>query len=411
MNAISFQPETLRKDFPILQQEIHKGRPLVYFDNAATTQRPTSVIRAITDCYENHYSNVHRGIHALSERSTSKYEQAREAFARFVGARKPHEVIFTTGTTLAINTVARSWGDANINSGDLLVVTEMEHHTNLVPWQQLAQRRGARVAFAPIDDQGQLDRAALKQLLEKQPKLVAITAVSNVLGTINPVKEIAEQVHQAGGILVVDGAQHAPHEPMDVADWDADFVVVSGHKMLGPSGIGILYGRESLLEAMPPFLGGGSMIRTVDKNGFTPGELPAKFEAGTPPIVSAIAMTAAIDYLERVGVDQIGHYEKVLAERAMSRLAEIEGLTIHGPPLENRCGIVSFTVSDVSPQDISLLIDRKGFAIRAGHHCAMPLHERLGVPASCRASFYLYNTLDEVDRFADALGEVLTKLR
>ncbi len=409
--AKTLDAERLRLDFPILQQDIHPGRRLVYLDNAATTQHPAQVIQSMVACYERTYANVHRGLHALSEQSTADYEHSREQIAQFIGADSPRQVLFTSGTTQSINCVARAWGDENVGPGDEIVLTLLEHHSNIVPWQQLAQRRQASVRFAEIHDDGRLNVDHFQSLLSPRTKLVAFAAVSNVLGTVNPTAELIRLAHDCGAIVLVDAAQHVPHEPTDLRVWDADFVCFSGHKMLGPSGLGVLYGRQSILEAMPPFLGGGNMIRQVTTQGFSAGELPAKFEAGTPPIAAAIATSAAIDYLRDVGLEAIHQHEVCLAGMAMEQLSEIDGVRILGPALEHRAGIVSFTVAGLNPQDISILLDRHGVAIRAGHHCAMPLHERLGVPSSCRASFYLYNTSADVHALSDALKIVVAKLR
>lgn len=401
----------LRKDFPILDQQIHRQKQLVYFDNGASTQRPQAVIDAMDDCYRRTYANVHRGIHWLSEQASDQYENARSTVQKFINAPHNNEVIFTAGTTMAINLVANSWGRANLGPGDEVLLTICEHHSNIVPWQQVAAETGAKVVFADVTDDGLLDLEDFKAHLGPQTKMVAFMAVSNVLGTIFPVKEIVRLAAAAGATTLVDAAQHVPHEPTDVQDWNADFVVFSGHKILGPSGIGILWGRQALLEAMPPFLGGGSMIDRVTVDGFTPGELPAKFEAGTPPIVEAIGLGAAIEYVDQVSLPAIAEHEKRLAGHLIERMKEIEGLQVLGPSLEHRSGIVSFVVDGVAPQDLSILLDQKGFAIRVGHHCAMPLHQKLGIKASCRASFYLYNTVEEVDAFADALAAVVKRLR
>lgn len=401
----------LREDFPILNQQIHRQKQLVYFDNGASTQRPQSVLDAMDDCYRRTYANVHRGIHWLSEQASDQYEHARTVVQKFINAPHNNEVIFTAGTTMAINLVANSWGRANLGPGDEILLTICEHHSNIVPWQQVAAAVGAKVVFAGITPDGRLDMDDFQSKLGPQTKIVAFMAVSNVLGTVFPVNEIVKLAAAKGAVTLVDAAQHVPHEPTDVQDWNADFVVFSGHKILGPSGIGILWGRQSLLDTMPPFLGGGSMIDQVTTDGFTPGELPAKFEAGTPPIVEAIGLGAAIEYVQKVSLGAIAAHERTLAERLMVRISQIDGLKILGPGIEHRSGIVSFVVDGVAPQDISILLDQKGFAIRVGHHCAMPLHEELGIKASCRASFYLYNTVQEVDAFAEALAGIVKRLR
>jgi cysteine desulfurase / selenocysteine lyase len=393
----------LRADFPILSTRIRDDKPLIYLDNAATTQHPRQVIQSIVDTYERSYANVHRGIHWLSDQSTDLYEEARDKVRAFINARHAREVIFTSGTTQSINLVARSWGDAFCREEDEILLSEMEHHSNLVPWQQLAQRTGCRLRHIPIDDQGHLCLDRLPELLTERTKMVAIVSVSNVLGTINPIRQIIEQAHQAGARVLVDAAQSAPHMPTDVQALDADFVALSGHKMLGPSGIGVLYGRESLLEQMPPFLGGGSMIRRVLLDRFEPADLPAKFEAGTPPIVPAIGLGTAIDYLRRVGLPNIAQHERILTRRAHAVLEQAGGVRFLGPPPAEKSGIVSFTVEGIHAHDVAQLLDRHGVAIRAGHHCTMPLHKRLGVGASNRASFYLYNTLEEVEQLGEAL--------
>jgi cysteine desulfurase/selenocysteine lyase len=406
-----FDPVAIRRDFRILDQTVHRRKPLVYLDNAASSQRPRQVLQAMNDCYEHSYANVHRGTHWLSEEASRLYEEARHRVQRFIGARWSEEVIFTSGTTAGINTVARSWGDAHIQPDDEILLTLMEHHSNIVPWQQLASRTGATIRWASITADGRLDREDFRSCLNSRTRLVALSAVSNTLGTVNPVRELVAEAHDAGALVAVDAAQHVPHAAMDVTDWDADFVTFSGHKMLGPSGIGILYGKRDLLQSMQPFLGGGSMIKTVTIDGFTPGDLPARFEAGTPAIAESVGLAAAIDYLQAIGMEPLARHEQQLAAAAQERLREIPGLRILGPAAEHTCGIVSFVVEGVSAQDISVLLDLQGVAIRAGHHCTMPLHEHLEIPASCRASFYLYNTQDEVHRFADILGEILPRLR
>ncbi len=401
----------LRAEFPILQDRDDGQPPLVYLDNAATTQRPQQVIDRITTGYQQQYANVHRGIHRLSELSTDLFEQAREAVQRFIGARHSHEIIFTPGATGGINLVARSWGDSQLGPGDEILLTEMEHHSNIVPWQQLAQRTGCRLRFAPVTAEGLLDLSGWEDCLNERTRLVAVTAVSNVLGTINPVVTLVRRAHEAGAVVVIDAAQSVPHEPTDVLAWDADFVAFSGHKMLGPSGVGVLYGREELLEAMPPFLGGGSMIHRVTLDGFTPANLPSKFEAGTPPIVPAWGLAAAIEFLDRVGLPTIRAHERLLTEQTHALLNALSGVRILGPSPDQKAGIVSFVVPGIQANDLAMALDEQGVAVRAGHHCAMPLHARLGVSASVRASFYLYNTPDDVERLGQAMDCALKLFR
>jgi cysteine desulfurase/selenocysteine lyase len=421
--AFALDVEALRRDFPILSKTVHGNVPLCYLDNAASTQRPRQVIEALVDVYENDYANVHRGIHWLSDRVTDRYEAARAKVQRFLGAAAPEEIIFVRGTTEAINLVARSWGDANCRAGDEIVLSEMEHHANLVPWQQLSERTGVVLRHIPITDDGLLDLSSLDQLLGPRTKLVAVTAVSNVLGTITPVGEIARRAHAAGALLLVDAAQAAPHLPIDVQAWNADFVAFSGHKLLGPSGIGALYGRAELLRAMPPFMGGGSMIRRVQLDRFEPADLPAKFEAGTPAIAPAIGLGAAIDYFESIGrglrpaaaagalsdlnlaLRAVHEHELRLTRQAHALLADVGGVRFLGPSPEQKGGIVSFTLEGLHAHDVAQLLDRHGVAVRAGHHCTMPLHKRLGIGASVRASFYLYNTPAEVEKLAEALSD------
>jgi cysteine desulfurase / selenocysteine lyase len=403
--------EKLRADFPILATLVHDGLPLVYFDNAATAQRPRQVIQSLVDVYEKHYANVHRGIHWLSEQSTDLYGEAREKVRAFINARQLEEVIFTYGATEGINLVAHSWGDDNVHAGDEILLTEMEHHSNLVPWQQLAARTGAVLRYLPITDYGLLDLEQLPRLLTDRTRLVAFTAMSNVLGTINPVAEIVRQAHAAGAVVLVDAAQSAGHQATDVQATGADFLAFSGHKLMGPNGVGVLYGRRELLETMRPFLGGGSMIRRVTLAGFEPADLPAKFEAGTPPIVPAIGLGVAIDYLQSVGLENIHQHERRLTAVAHEVLSSVRGVRLFGPPPEKKGGVVSFTIEGIHAHDVAQLLDRQGIAVRAGHHCAMPLHKRLGVSATSRASFYFYNTQTEVERLAPALEQVKHWLR
>jgi cysteine desulfurase / selenocysteine lyase len=404
-------PASLRQDFPILQQTVHGDRPLVFLDNAASTQRPRQVIDVLRRVYEHDYANVHRGIHTLSERSTEQYEQARAKVREFIGARSDKEIIFTSGTTAGINLVARSWGDANVKAGDEILVTTMEHHSNLVPWHQLTERTGAVLKHIPITDDGLLILDELDSLLTDRTKIVAVASVSNVLGTINPIADIARRAHAAGAVVLVDAAQSVPHLRTDVIALGADFLAFSGHKMLGPTGIGVLYGREELLDAMPPFLGGGSMINRVWPDRFTPAELPAKFEAGTPPIAPAIALGAAIDYLKLIGIEAVARHEHELVRYAYERLSEIDGISILGPPPDQRAGLVSFVLPQPHAHDVAQLLDQQGIAVRAGHHCTWPLHDRLGIPASTRASFYLYNTPAEVDLLVEVVGKIRDRFR
>jgi cysteine desulfurase/selenocysteine lyase len=397
-----------RGDFPVLTRKVHGEVPLVYLDNAATTQRPRQVIRAVVEAYEGYYANVHRGIHTLAEESTAMYEAARQKVAGLIHAPSPRQVIFTHGSTESINLVARSWGDANVRAGDRILVTQMEHHANLVPWHQLAERSGAVIRCAPITDDGRLDQEAFLRLLEERPRLVAVAAVSNVLGTINPIDWIVQRSHEAGALVLVDGAQSVPHQPTDVAALGVDFLAFSGHKMLGPTGVGVLYGKRELLEATPPFMGGGHMIDEVFETSYRPSrEIPDRFEPGTPPIVPAIGLGAAIDYLQTIGLDAVAEHESRLVKKAYDRLHAIEGLEILGPTPDCRAGILSFafTGSQPHPHDVAAELDKRGIAVRAGHHCAMPLHQRYGVPATTRASFYLYNTEDEVEALGKAVEE------
>jgi cysteine desulfurase/selenocysteine lyase len=396
----------IRNDFPILDREVKPGVPLVYLDSTATSQKPLSVINAMDEFYRKSNANIHRGIHTLAEEATANYEAARQKIANFIGAASPRQIIFTRNATESINLVAYSWGRRYLEAQDVIILTEMEHHSNLVPWQMLAEECGVRLEFISVTEDGHLDLEEYKRLLEKQPRLVAFTHMSNVLGTITPAKDIIKLAHQAGAITLVDGAQSVPHFPVNVKELDVDFLAFSGHKMCGPTGIGVLYVRKELLEAMPPFLGGGDMIRRVHLRSFTPNELPHKFEAGTPAIAEAVGLGAAVDYLNKIGMDLIAEHEKEIVTYALERLEEVSGVRVFGPPAEDKGGVISFTLVGIHPHDIAQILDEDGIAIRAGHHCAMPLHDKLNIPASARASFYLYNTLDEVDRLANSLYKV-----
>ncbi len=399
-----------RNDFPILQRTVASGAPLAFLDNAASAQRPTAVIDAISDCYRNYYANVHRGIHTLSEESTYRYERSRETVASFINASSKCEVIFAAGTTAAINTVARSWGDHNVGPGDVILLTIVEHHANIVPWHQLAERTGCKLEFIPLREDFTIDDDTVQEYLERlRPKMFAFTAASNVIGTEFPVARWTSLAHQQGCTVLVDAAQAAPHKRLDVQQLDADFVVFSGHKICGPNGIGILYGTQQQLDAMPPFLGGGAMIDRVTTSGFTPASLPEKFEAGTPPIAEAIGLEAAVNYISEVGLERIEAHEHLLCQRADAALRSIDGVRVIGPTPDKKVGIVSFHVENVHAHDVSQQLDTRGIAVRAGHHCTMPLHESLGLTATTRASFYLYNTLDEADRLIEAVKEVRQK--
>ncbi len=397
---------SIQKDFPILQVEAHPGVPLVYLDNAATSQKPVQVIEAMDVYYRGYNANVHRGIHRLSEEATEAYESARERIARFINAPDPATVIFTRNTTEAINLVAWSWGRTNLKPGDEILLTEMEHHSNIVPWQLLAEEKGVKVRYIPFLDNGILDLTNLSDLLTERTKIFAFTAMSNVFGTINPTKKLVAAARAVGAIAVVDAAQSVPHLPVDVQDLDCDFLAFSGHKMCGPTGIGILYGKRALLEEMPPFLSGGDMIRRVTFEGSSWNDLPWKFEAGTPSIAEGIGLGAAVDYLSSVGMDAIHAHEQFITDYALEALSEVQDMQFLGPPVAQRGGVVSFNLTGLHPHDISQVLDQDGIAIRAGHHCAMPLHQRLCIPASARASFYLYTRPEDIDRLVASLHRV-----
>lgn len=391
----------LRADFPLLAQREH-GHPLVYLDNAATTQKPQAVLDAIVEYYRTTNANVHRGAYDLAIRATEAYEAARLQVAAFVHAWAPEGVVFTRGTTEAINLVAGAYGRATVRAGDTVVVTAMDHHSNLVPWQILCQEKGATLRMVEITEDGRIDLSDYGRALERRPKIVAFPYVSNALGTVNPAAQLARLAHAVGAVVVVDGAQSTPHLKVDVQTLDCDFYALSGHKMLGPMGSGALVAKPELLEAMPPYHGGGEMISRVWDDHSTYNKIPHKFEAGTPNVEGAVGLGAAIAYLEGVGVERIAAHEQALAAAAIERLGQIEGVTVYGPR-DHRAGVVSFTYGDIHPHDIATILDQDGICIRAGHHCAQPLMRRLNVPATARASFYLYNGLDDVDALAGAL--------
>jgi len=398
--------EQIRKDFPILERETRPGVRVTYLDSTATSQKPVHVIEAMNDYYRHSNANIHRGVHTLAEEATSMYEGAREKIAKFINASSSREVIYTRNTTESINLVAYSWARTNLKAGDLVILTEMEHHSNLVPWHMLQAERGIELEFIPVTDVGLLDLETYKSLLSRRPKLVSFTHMSNVLGTINSAAEIIRLAHEAGAIALVDGAQSVPHLQVDVQALDADFYAFSAHKMCGPTGIGILYGKTSLLEAMPPFLGGGDMIKEVKLRTFRANTLPHKFEAGTPAIAEAIGFGAAVDYLSAIGMDKIAAHEHEITEYALDRLEEIPGVKLFGPSADKKGGVAAFTLEGVHPHDVAQILDRDGIAVRAGHHCAQPLHEKFGIQATSRASFYLYSTKEEVDLLVNGIYKV-----
>ena len=403
--VLPYDVAAVRADFPILQIEHSPGVPLVYLDNAASSQRPASVIDGMTTYYRTYHANVHRGIHKLSEQATEAYEEARKKVRRFINAGNKREVIFTRGTTEAINLVAQTWGRANFQPGDVVLSTQMEHHANIVPWQMLAAEKGIRVLYVPITGDGLLDMTAFERMLANNPvKLVTVMHGSNVLGTINPIRDIADKAHAAGALLLVDGAQSVPHMPVDVQALDADFYAFSGHKMVGPTGSGILYGKRDILEAMPPWIGGGDMIERVTFDGSTWNELPYKFEAGTPSIAEGIGLGLAVDYLSELGMERVHAHEQTLTAYALERLIEIPGLTLYGPQdASQRGAVMAFSLDRIHPHDLAQVLDAEGIAVRAGHHCAQPLHSLFSVGATTRASFYLYNQPAEVDALVEAL--------
>jgi cysteine desulfurase/selenocysteine lyase len=404
--ASPLDPAALRADFPILDQMVH-GHRLVYLDSAATSQKPTPVVRAMDEYYRRDNANVHRGIYALSERATADYEGARVKVAKLIGVSDSHEIIWTRNATESLNLIAYSWGRRHIGRGDVIVLTEMEHHANLVPWQILAQERDADLEFIPITDDGLLRQDVFEVLLRLKPKLVAFTHVSNMLGTINPVEEMTRKAHDAGALVVIDGAQAVPHMPVDIEAIGCDFYAFSGHKAMAPTGSGVLWGRRELLEAMPPFMGGGDMIREVHLRRSEWNDIPWKFEAGTPDISAAIGLGVAADYLRDLGMDRVRAHEEELTRYALDVLPrEVPGIELYGPPADQRGGVVSFNLPGIHPHDVAQVLDRYGVAIRAGHHCAMPLHERLDLGATARASFGVFTTTEDIDVLAAALPEV-----
>jgi len=410
VSADMFNAEKLRKDFPILYRKIH-GKQLIYFDNSATTQKPIQVINAIKEYYENYNANVHRAIHTLSEEATEKYEEARDKVRKFINAKTSEEIVFVRSATEAINLVAYAWALNNLKAGDEIVSTVMEHHSNLVPWQFVRDKAGISLKFIDIDESGTL-KFNSSNTFSKNTKLLAATHVSNMLGTINPVKELAKMAHDNGSLFLVDAAQSVPHMPVDVQDIDADFLVFSGHKMLAPMGIGILYCKKEILESMKPFMYGGEMIKYVTLENTTFNDLPLRYEAGTSNVEGAIGLSAAIDYLNKLGMKNVRKHEEDLTRYVLDKLSEINWIDFYGPnDFKNRGGLVSFNVKNVHSHDVAQILDEEGIAVRSGHHCTMPLHKRLGIESSARASFYLYNTKEEIDAFVDALNKVKTVLK
>ncbi|GIK38221.1 MAG: cysteine desulfurase [Chloroflexota bacterium] len=400
-----FDVQRIRQDFPILQQQVN-GKPLIYLDSTASSQKPLCVIEAMNTYYREYHANVHRGIYQISEKASEAYETARKKVGRFINARSWREVIFTRNATESINLVAYSWGLTNLKAGDVILTSEMEHHANLIPWQQLAARTGTTVKYIPVDEHGYLDMATFNAWLTPAVKLVAITQMSNVLGTVTPVGEIVQKAHAVGALVLLDGAQAVPHMPTDVQAFDCDFLAFSGHKMLGPTGIGVLWARKEILADMPPFLTGGDMIKKVTFDGCEWNELPWKFEAGTPAIAEVVGLGAAVDYLNEIGMHNVRLHEIELTTYAFDRLSQVEGIRIYGPHDPTaRGGAVAFTLGDIHPHDIAAVLDGEGICVRAGHHCAMPLHDKLGLQATARASFYVYNTPQEVNRLAEGLDK------
>lgn len=404
----SLDADRIKEDFPVLNREVRSGKKLVYLDSAATSQKPASVLKAMNDYYRFQNANIHRGVHTLAEEATAAYESSRKKVADFIKAGRVDEVVFTRNTTEAINLVAQSWGRTEISPGETILLSEMEHHSNLVPWQMLAEEKDLRLDFIPVTPGGELDLEAAREKLGRRPRLMAVTEMSNVLGTINPLPELIAEAQDLGVVTLVDGAQSVPHLPVDVTALGADFYAFSAHKMCGPTGIGVLYGKRHLLEKMPPFLGGGEMIKRVEFRSFKVNDLPHKFEAGTPPIAEAIGLGAAVDYLEGLGMEAVRQHERELIAYALEQLAGIPGLRVFGPPASQKGGVASFFLDGVHPHDVAQVLDHHGVAVRAGHHCAQPLHNKFEIPATARASFYIYNTCEDVDLLIAGLEEVIT---
>ena len=403
---MSLDTNSIRKDFPILGREVRPGVSLVYLDSTATTQKPLAVLQAMDEFYRHNNANIHRGVHTLAEEATAMYEQARQQVADFIHASSSREIVFTRNATESINLVVYTWARANLKSGDVVILTEMEHHSNLVPWLQLAAERGIKLEFIPVTGEGLLDLDVYRSLLARTPKLVAFSGMSNVLGTINPAAEMIHLAHEAGALALVDGAQSVPHLPLDVQTLNVDFLAFSAHKMLGPTGIGALYAKAKLLEAMPPFLGGGDMIKTVHLRSFSPNDIPHKFEAGTPAIAEAVGFGAAVGYLTGVGMDAVAAHEHEMITYVLERLEEIPGVRVLGPAAEKKGGVAAFTLEGVHPHDVAQILDHYGVAVRAGHHCAQPLHEKFGITATTRASFYIYSVKEEVDKLVTGIYQV-----
>lgn len=401
-----FDASKIRQDFPLLARKLPNGKRIVYLDSAATSQKPETVITSMADYYQRFNANIHRGVYTLAEEATAAYEAAREKVADFIKAPSPEEIVFTRNTTESINLVAQTWGKENLETGDTILLSEMEHHSNLIPWQMLAAEKDLNLEFIPVTDQGLLDLEAYRSQLSQEPKLLAVTQMSNVLGTVNPVQEMISLAKDQGAVTLIDAAQSVPHLPVDVTAMDADFVVFSAHKMCGPTGIGVLYGKSKLLNEMPPFLGGGEMIKSVQFRSFTVNDVPHKFEAGTPPIAEAIGLGAAVDYLQKIGMNAVHNHEKELIEYALGRLGELSGVKVFGPAAVEKGGVASFYMQDVHPHDIAQVLDHQGVAVRAGHHCAQPLHHKFNIPATARASFYLYNTREDVDLLIEGIKQV-----